>query len=119
AERELMILSITFPAMKALKVLCAITVLASGCSMGDGTSVTVQVLDDAFAPSTITIAPGIRVNWGWNGTHPHNVVFAPNSGVVSSATQITGGFDITFMTPGTYNYECTVHPGMNGTVVVR
>jgi plastocyanin len=27
-------------------------------------------------------------------------------------------FTVTFETPGTYNYLCTVHPWMTGTVVV-
>ena len=106
-------------AMRAFLLLSALTVWTAGCSTGDGSSVTVQVLDNAFDPSTVTISSGTRVNWGWNGRNPHNVVFAPGTGLASSATQTDGAFNVTFSTAGSYNYECTVHPGMTGTVVVR
>jgi plastocyanin len=103
--------------MKLWTLLIAIFVYGLACS-GDGAP-TVQVLDNAFEPSTITIAPGGRVTWAWNGQNPHNVVFDPGSGVNSSAIQTSGAFDITFSNSGTYNYQCTIHPGMTGTVVVR
>jgi len=105
--------------MKFLGIWGALTFLAAGCSTGDGTSVTVQVLDNQFDPATVTISNGMRVNWGWNGRNPHNVVFDPSTGMPSSAIQTEGAFDITFTRAGTFNYECTIHPGMTGTVVVR
>jgi plastocyanin len=28
-------------------------------------------------------------------------------------------FEYTFDTIGTFNYHCTIHPGMNGTIIVK
>jgi plastocyanin len=46
---------------------------------------------------------------------PHNVTFARQH----SGTKQTGTYTMTFRKAGTFNYECTLHPGMVGKVVVR
>src|SRR5262245_27346248 len=103
--------------MKYRTLLIAVFLAGLACS-GDGAP-TIQVLDNAFSPSNITIAPGGRVTWAWNGQNPHDVVFDPGSGLANSAVQTTGAFDATFNNSGTYNYQCTIHAGMTGTVIVR
>ncbi len=80
----------------------------------------VQVLDNSFSPRTVTVPVGTAVNWSWNGQAPHNVVFAAGSGLPSSNVLNAGdSFAVTFPTPGTFNYECSLHSGMVGTVIVR
>jgi len=75
----------------------------------------------AFAPSTLTINAGDVVTFAF-GSVAHNVAFdSPNA---ATPTDI-GGFNTntsiqrTFSTAGTYNYHCTIHPFMTGSVVVR
>jgi plastocyanin len=32
---------------------------------------------------------------------------------------MSGSYSVTFAKRGTYYYECTIHPGMQGRIVVR
>lgn len=81
-----------------------------------GTTTSVSVVDNAFNPSCTKVAVGSTVTWTWAGANPHNVTFPTGA---SSATQTTGTFERAFPTAGTFNYSCTVHAGMNGSVVVE
>jgi plastocyanin len=51
---------------------------------------------------------------------PHNVIFKSGSGGPIDI-QVTSNVIVTrqFNTAGTFPYECTIHPGMAGTVVVH
>jgi plastocyanin len=71
-----------------------------------------------FDPETITVAAGTTVTWTNTGTAPHTVTSDTNAWPDSG--QITAGkkFTHTFATAGTFQYHCTVHPTMKGTVTV-
>ena len=71
--------------------------------------------DNNFNPSSTTVPPGTTVTWTWAGSSVHNVTFSD----VASANQATGSFQKAFPTAGTFNYNCTLHPGMNGTIRVQ
>lgn len=90
------------------------------------TQVTVQVTNNQFTPSTITIAAGGTVTWDWAANAvTHNV--APDATEpVRSGNPVNGPntYQYTFNTPGTYQYYCEVHgapglSGMSGTVTVQ
>lgn len=76
----------------------------------------VSVVDFEFDPSSSTIAAGGEVTWTWGGSVDHNVTFATGT---NSATQTAGTFSRTFATAGSYPYQCTIHPGMDGTIIVQ
>ena len=58
--------------------------------------------------------------WSWqDGATPHNVTSAGRTKFRSSATKQSGKYSVTFAKTGTYHYECTIHPGMTGVVVVK
>lgn len=84
------------------------------------TGTTVQVVDNAFEPATVTIAAGSSVSWTWDGTSaPHNVV-ADDASFDSGDPDATGNYSYTFPEAGTFTYACDVHKslGMTGTVTV-
>lgn len=90
---------------------------------------TVTLNNQAFSPSTMTIAAGATVIWYWNdcggtggyGTGTcvqHSVVF--DDGTNGSPLQDTGTFSRTFSTAGTFKYHCGVHgSAMTGQIVVN
>jgi plastocyanin len=77
----------------------------------------VSVVDDDYQPGTITVAPGASVTWLNTGGRPHDVTSL--RGEFNSGRMRAGDvFSHTFEKPGTYNYQCTIHWSMAGTVVV-
>ncbi len=99
----------------------ALLVMIAGCSQGgsaqqapvDGDAV--AVTDNAFTPEALQVSPGITVTWTWEGSSPHNVTFDD----AASDTQTDGTWTQSFAEPGTYDYVCTLHSGMTGTVIVE
>lgn len=78
------------------------------------TTHSVEVDDNFFNPEEIEISVGDTVNWEWVGNEPHNVV----GDDFESDLQQEGSFEHTFDEAGTYQYVCTIHPGMEGVVEV-
>jgi plastocyanin len=78
----------------------------------------VTVSDDKFSPNAITVSPGTTVTWTWaSDAALHNVTF--NDGTASTTQGAGTTFSRTFGTAGTFNYVCTLHAGMTGSVVVK
>ncbi|MCO5221843.1 MAG: plastocyanin/azurin family copper-binding protein [Thermomicrobiales bacterium] len=74
----------------------------------------VAVRDNTFSPDSIEIEPGTTVTWTWEGKSDHNVY----GDGLESPIQKTGTYAYTFDDSGQYDYECTLHPGMKGRVIV-
>ena len=78
----------------------------------------VSINNFAFAPVAVTVKVGATVTWTNNDEEPHTV-FSSTGGMKSpvlASNQNTYSF--TFTAPGTYEYNCTIHPFMHGTVTV-
>jgi len=77
----------------------------------------VSVGDNIFTPANVVVAVGATVTWTWAANvSTHNVVFSDGS---KSPDQASGTFARTFSTAGTFNYTCTLHSGMAGSVKVQ
>jgi plastocyanin len=77
----------------------------------------VSITNFAFAPATLTVPVGTSVTWTNLDGEPHTV--AANDGSFHSPGLDTNAtFSFTFTTAGTFDYICSVHPFMHGTVVV-
>ncbi len=74
---------------------------------------------NAFDPAQVDIAKGGTVNFSWSGV-THNVTWqSPPASVPNVPDRSSGSVPVSFSTAGTYNYQCTLHPGMNGVVTVH
>jgi plastocyanin len=80
----------------------------------------VNVSDGFFNPDSIVITHGAAVKWHWvNSGHS---VASTGSPSFPSSDVLNAGDDygpIVFNTPGVYHYECAVHTGEHGTIVVQ
>jgi plastocyanin len=85
------------------------------------TTANVTVGDNFFSPDSVRIAVGGTVTWDWGaGGVTHNVTFTPSAGVPADiANRNSGTQSRTFSTAGTFIYRCTIHAGMNGSVVAQ
>ena len=80
-------------------------------------SAAVAIRDFAFAPGTVTVAPGSTVTWTNGDGAAHTVTFDDGTGSGKLASGAT--FSRTFDAPGTYAYVCSIHSSMKGEVVVK
>ncbi|MBK8176374.1 MAG: cupredoxin family copper-binding protein [Rhodospirillales bacterium] len=71
-----------------------------------------------FDPPTLTVAPGTTVTWVNEDDTPHTVTTA-NRSINSPGLDAQERFSMTFSSPGTIEYFCSLHPHMRGEVVVR
>ena len=82
-----------------------------------GAAVT-ATLGSTFDPQTVTISRGGSVTWTFAALH--NVTFGGTTGAPQNIPdQATGSAQRQFNTAGTFNYQCTLHAGMQGTVIVQ
>ncbi|HEX9239485.1 MAG TPA: plastocyanin/azurin family copper-binding protein [Candidatus Bathyarchaeia archaeon] len=76
-----------------------------------------------YQPASVTVAKGGTVTWTNNDYQiPHTVtsVSVPSGGSSFDSGQMnyTATFKVTFSVDGTYNYVCSYHPWMHGSVIV-
>ena len=77
----------------------------------------VKIDNFAFVPATLSVHAGGTVTWTNHDEEPHTV--AASDGTFHSPGMGTGAtFSHTFAAAGTFDYVCSIHPMMHGTVVV-
>lgn len=75
----------------------------------------VTISDMEYQNGTITVERGTTVTWGWEDAPvEHNVVFDG----FESPLQAEGTFTHTFEETGSFEYHCSPHPFMTGTITV-
>lgn len=95
-------------------------------------AITITVVNNSFGPPVDTVAAGGTVTWNWDPTAgvQHSVTSVNSPSFVSDPAGAVASphsyGPITFNTPGTYDYYCTVHglagdppTGMSGRIVVK
>ena len=71
-----------------------------------------------YSPSSFTVKVGTSVTWVNHDGTTHTAT-SKGSSLFDSGNIPTGGsFSYTFTQAGTYQYYCTIHPWMTGTIVV-
>lgn len=76
---------------------------------------TVGLKDLKFRPEKLTVNVGDTVVWKWQENVLHNVV----ADEFKSENISKGEYEYKFETAGTFDYRCTIHPGMDGEITVR
>ncbi|MEJ7765012.1 MAG: cupredoxin domain-containing protein [Acidimicrobiales bacterium] len=108
-----------------MRLALVLTLLLAGCATTSrsGPAMSQPEPDDAvvrlvgldFEPRTIRVPIGTRVRWQWTDSVLHNVV----SQDFASSKELAGGAHVVrFDRAGTFPYRCTLHAGMEGTVIV-
>jgi plastocyanin len=73
----------------------------------------------AFEPPTLSILRNESVTWTNTSGLTHNITFT-TAGAPDNIPDHSSGSNIrTFANVGTFEYHCTNHAGMNGSVTVR
>jgi len=79
-------------------------------------AVTIQNL--SFSQANITVSVGTKVTWTNKDSITHTVT--SDTGLFDSGPINNGGtFSYTFNNKGVFDYHCTIHPTMKGTVTVQ
>jgi amicyanin len=78
----------------------------------------VKIEDFTFSPASLTVKIGAAVTWLNKDDIPHTVV-SKNRVFKSKALDTGDSFSFTFNEAGTYEYFCSLHPHMTGTIVVE
>jgi plastocyanin len=117
--------------------LCAVVALAAaGCGGGDdggstssapastsssssGGGVAIKMQNIAFDPKAVTVKVGQKITWTNDDSTDHNVTADSGADFKSDDFGNGGTFSFTPEKAGTVKYECTIHPGMTGTLTVQ
>jgi plastocyanin len=102
-------------------VLCATG--AVGQHLAAAKSAGIDIVNFSFNPKVLTVARGTSVTWNNKDEEPHNIVDVPAGGQPRAfrSQAVDGGekFSFLFNEAGTYKYICSIHPHMEGTIVVK
>jgi plastocyanin len=101
-------------------VFAGLLIAAGGLSAALTNPSAVNIDNFTFGPEQITIAPGTTVTWTNRDDIPHTITDAATQRAFKSGPLDTGeAFSHMFDKAGTYHYFCSLHPHMQGTVVVK
>jgi plastocyanin len=115
-----------FHKIKMAALICGISSLAlcvfaddTGNASAGGKLNKIEIKDFMFNPPSITVKSGETITWINHDEEPHTIVSVGKKFQKSSALDTDEKFSITAGAPGTYEYFCSVHPKMTGTIVVQ
>jgi amicyanin len=78
----------------------------------------VKIDEFAFSPPSLTVKAGMAVTWLNKDDIPHTVA-SKTRVFKSKALDTNDSFSFTFNEAGSYEYFCSLHPHMTGTIVVE
>jgi plastocyanin len=82
-------------------------------------TVVANATSDTFSPQVVEVAIGGMVTWQFLSV-VHNVTFDGGTGAPTRIPDTANAsVSRTFPAEGSYDYQCTLHAGMSGTVIVR
>ena len=108
----------------ALLVLCGVIGVKSaspavGSRPPQHVASTVDTYSRQFSQGRVVVPVGATVTWRNRTSTTHELVNQVAGGKVTAVLAPGQSDAVTFSEPGTYEYECAIHHGMKGTVVVE
>jgi plastocyanin len=90
-----------------------------GADTGSGGGAKVSLKGIKFNPANVTVKAGDKVTWTNNDSVGHDVTGDNFKSGEAGGMQNGDTFAHTFDKKGTFDYVCTVHSGMEGSVIVK
>ena len=103
--------------MRVIKLLGAILLLTLAPAAVQAADSTVDMRGNAFGPSELTIQAGDSVTWTNKDAAIHDAA-ALDGSWTTPKLNINEEATLAFDTAGTFEYRCTIHPQMRGTLTV-
>ena len=100
--------------LPAQSVVASVATAEPDAAVAAGSTVTIK--DFAYSPETLTVAVGTTVTWINDDGSNHFVAFPDEK---SGRLKMGALYTRTFDSPGVYEYVCTLHPTMQGKIVVQ
>jgi len=102
----------------ALTVGVFATATALPAALAHAAETEVKIDNFAFAPQRVVVKAGTTVIWINDDDIPHTIASSTKL-FKSNALDTKDKFSFTFTTAGAYEYFCSLHPHMTGTIVVE
>ena len=103
--------------------ICAIAAVVGACgsdkSGGGSGPPSIGMHNLKFVPDTVSVKVGQKVTWTNDDNVDHNVTAKSGARFMSKAFGDGGSYSFTPRKTGTIRYVCTLHPGMEGELVVK
>jgi plastocyanin len=77
---------------------------------------TIDISNSTFQPATITVNAGDTIVWTNRDSLPHSI---KGQSFSSSPLPPNGTYQLTLAKPGTFDYNCSLHPNMKGQIIVQ
>jgi plastocyanin len=90
----------------------------AGANLGTATDKISATGQLAFEPAMLTVHVGDIIQWTNTASFEHTITFDSESSLSDPSLQPGGTWEVKFTTAGTYQFHCSIHPQMVGTIVV-
>ena len=80
---------------------------------------TVTISNYTFIPATLTVHPGDTVIWTNQDSIPHTATSIDGKTFDSGAIDPGDSWKFVFSKTGKFDYRCSIHPDMHGTINVQ
>jgi len=108
--------AVSLAASRGAILMTALFFFLAGPALAAGAEVKID--NFTFNPPRLVVKAGTTVTWDNDDDIPHTVV-ATGKAFRSKTLDTEDKFSFTFTTPGTYEYFCSLHPHMTGSIVVE
>lgn len=102
---------------KALSILLVVLFIATStaASVNAQKTIDVSIQNFAYNPASVQVSTGDTIRWTNMDSVDHTVTGSTfDSGMIHTGQS----YEFRFTTSGVYNYHCSPHPYMTGTVIV-